>query len=165
MACFSSKPEWVDSVEDGDVTCDKCPYKTTKEEHLEEHAKRYHPIVPKEKGKMNYVLYMECSGSLEGRNTLADGVSRPWIDMTGGQAAFHDGELKTFGDELVAVSREFGYKLYCVYRVFDPGLGLDFPMWWVKAGVECGVFQEYELPEDVKPAKSEENESTEIDDE
>lgn len=34
--------------------------------------------------------------------------------------------------------------------MFDPGLGLDFPMWWVNAGVEAGVFERYQIPDDVQ---------------
>ena len=97
-----------------------------------------------------YILYIGVDGSLDGHNALVDCVSSQWIDMTGGQAAFYDGDLKEFGDELVEASKETGYKIYEIYRMYDPGLGLDFAEWWVKGGIAAGVFEKYELPEDVQ---------------
>lgn len=144
MSIFEAKPAWVDSNPNGKHCCDKCPYKTDSSQYLQDHNKRFH------RDKAQFILYMACPGSLDGRNTLADGVSFKWIDMTGGQAAFIDGDLKKFGDELVRASRKTHNKLYHVYRMHDPGLGLDFPQWWVDTGVKLGIFQEYKLPEDVK---------------
>lgn len=162
MGQLESKPAWVDSDSNGHNACDKCTYKTNSEEFLKEHAKRYHD------DNASFILYMACTGSIEGRNTLADAVSASYsyIDMTGGQAAFEDGDLQTFGDELVAASRESGYKIYHAYRMHDPGLGLDFPQWWIDTGVALGIFQQYELPEDVKVKnedKEEDNEDSQED--
>lgn len=145
MGMMESKPAWADTDPTGELSCSKCRYKSNSEEFLQQHTARYHPSnrVP------SFILYMGCSGSLDGRNTLSDRVSAQYIDMTGGQAAFEDGDLIEFGDELVAASRDTGYKLYGVYRMHDPGLGLDFPDWWVQTGVELGIFQQYNLPVDV----------------
>lgn len=69
--------------------------------------------------------------------------------MSGGQAAFKDGNLTTFGRELVCVSRETGKKLYYVVRMHDTGLGLCFDNKWLENGIKYGVFQKYDLPDDV----------------
>ena len=121
MGLLESKPLWGDTNPSGKHSCDECPYKTDSQDFLEEHSNRYHHE------NTNYILYMGCTGSINGRNELEHRVSARYIDMTGGQAAFQDGDLKEFGDELVAASRETGHKVYHVYRMHDPGLGLDFP--------------------------------------
>lgn len=139
-----SKPAWVDSNPEGKISCDKCLYKTDSVNFLNAHSECYHH------NDKSFILYMECTGSLTGRNTLADAVSVDYIDMTGGQAAFEDGDLQIFGSELVAASRKSGYKLYNVYRMHDPGLGLMFSEWWVDTGIALNIFQKYDLPEDVK---------------
>lgn len=144
MGALISKPDWVDSKIDGELICKSCTYKSDSEEFLAAHVEKYHTC------DQEMILYMGCTGSIEGRSNLVDGVDAQWMDMTGGQAAFHDGDLKTFGDQLVAGAREHGLKLYHVVRMHDPGLGLEFPWWWVEAGVKAGVFQQYELPEDVR---------------
>lgn len=156
MGLLESKPLWADTNPSGKHSCDECPYKTDSQDFLEEHSKRYHH------DNTNYILYMGCTGSINGRNELEHRVSARYIDMTGGQAAFHDGDLKEFGDDLVAASRETGHKLYHVYRMHDPGLGLDFPQWWVDTGVALEIFQQYQLPEDVKVG---ENDNTDEQDE
>ena len=147
MGMFESKPEWLDGTDNGCFGCELCPYKTDDSDHLKAHKKMYH-VEPEDQ---HMILYMGCDGSIGGRNALNDRVSSKWIDCTGGQAAYEDGDLQQLGDELVAASRETGVKIYHVYRMFDPGLGLDFPMWWVTGGINAGVFQQYALPNDVIP--------------
>ncbi len=151
------KPAFIGTIEDGEFGCDKCTYKTNNEEHLKEHSECYHPVI--EEGQNPFILYFQCDGSLNGRNSLAGGVSVSYLDMTGGQAAFEDGDLTQFGTELVLASRASGYKIYNVYRMHDPGLGLMLINWLIDEGLELGIFEEYELPEDVKvPAAVENNE-------
>ena len=48
---------------------------------------------------------MECDGSIDGRDTLNYMITAKWIDCTGGQSAYQDGNLETFGTELVNASR------------------------------------------------------------
>ena len=158
---MESKPAWADTDPSGEHSCSECRYKSNSDEFLQQHTARYHPSnrVP------SFVLYMGCSGSLNGRNTLSKCVSAKWIDMTGGQAAFEDGDLTEFGDDLVAGSRNTGYKLYGVYRMHDPGLGLDFPDWWVQTGVELGIFQQYNLPTDVIATGNENHDEEDEEDE
>ena len=95
------------------------------------------------------ILYFATSGSLEGRNTLLDYVSSPFIDCTGGQCACEDGDLQQFGDELVKGARETGYKIYHIYRMQDPGLGLDIDRELVKKELKSGFYQSYKVPDDV----------------
>lgn len=151
MGALQAKPEWVDSKEEGLFQCPECFYSTDREEHLRKHAEAYHPEDP------SYILYMTCDGSIEGRNELNERVSAQWIDCTGGQAAYEDGDLYELGEELVEASREIGVGVYHVYRMYDPGLGLEFPMWWVHGGIKAGVFEEYKLPEDVIPSSDDED--------
>jgi hypothetical protein len=143
MGAIQPKPEWVDSIDDGKFECDKCSYKSNSDDNLGQHTTTYH----NENTQM--ILYMNCDGSIEGRNELNNSISAKWIDCTGGQAAYEDGDLQEFGDELVMASRNTGHKIYCVFRMHDPGLGLDFPGWWIQGGLNAGVFQQYEVPDDV----------------
>ena len=143
MGTIQPKPDWVDSTDGGELKCDFCEYHSNDNKHLAEHTETYHP------GERSMILYMGCDGSIEGRNALNGRVSAKWIDCTGGQAVFEDSDLKQFGDELVEASRDLDVKLCHVFRMFDPGLGLDFPMWWVEGGIDAGVFEEYILPDDV----------------
>lgn len=142
MGILQAKPKWIDSIEDGQHKCDNCQYKTLSEEFLKIHCETYHI------GHPSYILYMGCTGSIDGRNTLNDCVSSKWIDCTGGQTAYKDGNLETLGKELVDGARENNIKLYNIYRMYDPGLGLDFAPWWVQGGIDAGVFQEYQIPQD-----------------
>lgn len=104
---------------------------------------------------------MCCNGSIEGRNALNDRVSAKWIDCTGGQAAYEDGDLEELGEELVEASRETSVKIFHVFRMFDPGLGLDFPMWWVEGGIKAKIFSQYKLPDDVVASLNDSSESEE----
>jgi hypothetical protein len=142
MSFFQPKPKWIDSI-DGQFNCQSCVYKTSESEWLQTHIKCYHSE------EMSMVLYMECSGSIEGRNLLLQSTDAQSIDCTGGQAACADGNLETFGEQLVQAARDHNIKLYRVCRMGDPGLGLMFPDWWVDGGIEAGVFAEYVLPVDV----------------
>lgn len=144
MGALAAKPNWVDGKQDGKHKCDKCNYATDDDNHLNLHKDEYH------NDDKTFVLYMACDGSIEGRNILNDNVSAKWIDCTGGQAAYEDNDLKTFGEQLVKAARDNNIKLYHIYRLNDPGLGLDFPYWWVQGGLRAGVFDEYPIPEDVK---------------
>jgi len=149
MGALNEKAEWVDSVEDGEFKCDHCTYKTTSNDFLEEHSK-YHS------DKSDFVLYMECMGSLDGRNAINDNISAAWIDCTGGQSAYADGDINKFGQEIVEASRKTNNKLYRVLRIHDPGLGLVFADWWVDGGIEAGVFEQYDLPDDVLVLRTDE---------
>lgn len=110
-------------------------------ETLKQHLAWYH---------RRFVLYFECNGSLDERNTLADQITFSPIDMTGGQAVFEDGDLQSFGDQLVCAARGSGIKFYRICRMVDPGLGLCFPESWLINGIAYGVFQEYHIPADLK---------------
>jgi hypothetical protein len=88
---------------------------------------------------------MCCDGDITARNRLVKSVTAKWIDCTGGQAAFKDGDLETFGKELVDAARSNNIELYCIYRMYDPGVGLFFASWWVQGGIDAGVFQEYKI--------------------
>jgi hypothetical protein len=136
------KEDWVDSVEGGTIKCEHCSYCTNSRDFLEKHN-TYH------KDDREFILYMECKGSLKGRNTLIDNISAQEIDCTGGQAAFEDGDINVFGQELVNASRKTKFKIYRALRMHDPGLGLCFPEWWIDAGIKAGVFEKYSLPQDV----------------
>jgi hypothetical protein len=136
------KEDWVDSTKGGVIKCEYCSYCTNSREFLEKHN-MYHTKDRK------FILYMACEGSIEGRETLIENISAYDIDCTGGQAAFVDGNINVFGRELTNASRKSGYKIYHAYRMHDPGLGLCFPQWWVDAGIEARVFEQYDFPEDV----------------
>lgn len=124
-----------------EITCEHCLFKTTLQTKLEEHKNSYH-----QDGE--FILYFACK-SLNNRNKLMKNVTAQWIDCTGGQAAFKDGDLITFGRELVNTSRKTGAKLYYAVRMHDPGLGLCFEEDWLNDGIKYGIFQKYDLPDDV----------------
>lgn len=159
MGALQAKPEWVDSVDDGQISCEHCSYKTNSDDFLAKHKEKYHD------DNCRFVLYMACNGSLEGRNMINNNISAKWIDCTGGQTAYVDGDINVFGQELVEASRRTGVKLYHAYRMHDPGLGLDFPQWWVDAGLMYGVFEKYDLPDDVLVPEDVELEDNELVDE
>jgi hypothetical protein len=137
---MTSKKTWVDSDPSGTLLCTDCGYKTNDEEFLKTHRTQFHDE------DMSMILYMDCSGSLYGRNTIVEGVSNNFIDCTGGQAAFEDGSLQEFGDEVMAVAKEHNITVYNIVRMRDPGLGLMFSYQWVDAGINAGAFQRYEIP-------------------
>jgi hypothetical protein len=143
MGAIQPKAEWVTSDETGEFVCKDCSYTSSNAEFLKKHIDSYH------EGEHSFVLYMTCEGSIDGRNELLQLVDFNYIDCTGGQAACDDGDLQTFGDQLVNASQKTGHKLFQVYRMYDPGLGLDFPQWWFDAGLDAGVFEKYDLPTDV----------------
>jgi len=156
MGNLDSKPAWAEGFCPAagklcngclaeKLSCDYCNYETHHQEYLEKHKSAYH-------NDSNMILYMACEGSLDARNTLIDEIETKGfedIDCTGGQAAFEDGDLNHFGKALVKAARKHNIKLYQVSRMKDPGMGLIFPDWWFKAGVEAGLFEEYSLPDDV----------------
>ena len=141
------KEEWVDSIDNGSLSCTKCNYRTNSDEHLEKHTNAYH------NDDANFIYSMDCTGSISGRNVLCDVVDVEWIDCTGGQAAFEPGgeayPLSNFGEDLVRGARANGLRLYNVLKIYDPGLGLEFPMWWVEGGIAAGTFERFEIPDDV----------------
>jgi hypothetical protein len=148
---YHPKPQWLDSIENGNLHCKKCSYKTDCAEFLHEHLDTYH-----QRPKPAMILYLECDGSIDGRNALVDSVTATGggdaIDCTGGQAAFEDGDLQQFGKQLVKASRNTGVRLCRVLRMFDPGVGLNFAPWWIEGGLQAGVFQAFRLPKDVQGA-------------
>jgi len=147
MGCVAVKPEWLDSIESGTFNCKSCKYKTTNDDFLNEHCNAYHI----DNESRSYILYVGCTGSITGRNTIEEHIRDKfqYVDCTGGQMACHDGDLQTFGDLIVEVARKNNIGIYYIYRMYDPGLGLDFPTWWVQGGIDAGVFQEYTIPDDV----------------
>lgn len=160
MGSIVAKPMWVDSDINGTLQCDDCPYKSNKSEYLEEHRKSYHP----NDRKPDMILYMRCRNvesddNLEARNKIMDylGDDYRYIDVTGGQGAFYDGDLKNFGDKIVEAAKLNNIKIYEILRMYDPGLGLEFPSWWVNSGVENGLFQKYDLPDDIKVSQEQIN--------
>lgn len=86
MGALQAKEDWVDSIDDGEIACKSCRYRTNTQEHLDQHTNKYHP----KDGVTDdmFVYYMDCNGSIEGRNVLCEYVDVQWIDCTGGQAAF-----------------------------------------------------------------------------
>jgi hypothetical protein len=151
MGAMESKPDWIDSVDGCNIVCKSCSYCTNEQSHIDEHNKHYHP-----EGGVNdgmYVYYMDCNKSIDGRNELLEYVDIEYIDCTGGQAAFEynpNYTLQQFGNDLVRGAREKRLKLGNVLKMFDPGLGLDFPMWWVEGGIRAGVFERFKIPDDVQ---------------
>lgn len=123
------------------LKCEQCLFKTAVQTKMDNHKNMYH-------SSENFILYFGCK-SLNDRNILMENISAQWMDCTGGQAAFKDGDLITFGRELVCASRNTGKKLYHVVRMHDPGLGLCFDNTWLENGVKYGIFQKYDLPDDV----------------
>lgn len=157
MGDFYSKPLWLDGLCETSsagklcngcladtLQCEHCPYETSHEDYLKKHTEVYH-------SNLDMVLYMSCPG-LESRNTLIDAIEKKGfkaIECTGGQTTFEDGNLNKFGKALVKAARKHHIKLYQVYRMYDPGLGLEFTSWWLQAGVQARVFEEYPIPDDV----------------
>lgn len=145
---FRTAPIWLNGDDDGEYDCPNknCDFSTDDEEYLNKHTEMFH------NKEQDMILYMCCTESIDGRNALNNIISDSFqpIDCTGGQAAFEDGDLKKFGDALVKASRKTGYKLYDIYRMYDPGLGLIFDDWWIQAGVKAGTFKKYKIPDDVK---------------
>jgi hypothetical protein len=95
-----------------------------------------------------FILYMETE-SMDARNKLNEIIDANEFDCTGGQTAYKDGSLQEFGNKIVKAAREKNVKLYRVLRMHDPGIGLSFCDHWITAGLEAGVFEKYDLPEDV----------------
>ena len=145
MGCILVKPEWVDSNPLGTFECHSCTYKATSEDFLREHCSTYHNTTS------TYVLYLGCTKSISGRSAIEACISEEfkYVDCTGGQMACYDGDLQRFGDLVVEAARNNDIGIYYIYRMYDPGLGLDFPAWWVQGGIDAGTFQEYQVPADV----------------
>lgn len=120
--------------------CEHCLFKTTSQSKMNDHTNIYHQ-------DRSFILYFACK--YKDRDILIENISAHEIDCTGGQAAFEDGDLTTFGRELVCASRETGKKLYYAVRMHDPGLGLCFDNEWLENGIKYGIFQKYDLPDDV----------------
>lgn len=109
--------------------------------------------IPDDVKKKTYVLYFACVGSIDGRNALTNHLKKAKfqaIDSTGGQCACEDGDLQVFGDTLVTACRLLDLKMWHVYRMPDPGLGLVVDSAMIRRGLCDGSIQEYELPDDVK---------------
>ena len=141
-------PEWYSKLAAArrlkEMKCGWCSFKTFDGNALRKH----HIEVPhKELAK---VLYVECKG-FKHRSAMMDRVPFQYLDATGRTVIFEEnGDLKQMGDQLVDVCRKFGYKVRRVLRMYDPGLGIDFPDWWVPEGLKAGVFEEYPVPDDIK---------------
>lgn len=131
--------------------CLYCKFTTHKQDLLTTHYHNYH------NNEREFILYLECTGSIEGRNTFNEAVDVEPIDCTGGQAAFEDGDLKHFAQQAIANARATGYKLYGIYRMYDPGLGLCFTNEWLQGGIKAGTFTKYLLPEDVQAPEFEDD--------
>ncbi len=128
------------------IYCEECSFETNTQEKLEKHIETYHYV---KIIKPTFILYFECEGSIDGRNRLTRNIPNVNIDSTGGQAAFEDGDLDKFGKDLTCASRRTGIKIYRAMRIHDPGLGLCIDESWLEEGLECGIFEEYDFPDDV----------------
>lgn len=137
---YFSKPNWVDGDKNGTIKCKYCKYKTNTEDSMMKHA-YYH-------NGNSFILYFECDGLLEGRNAIARDLENDfeWIDMTGGQVAFKDGDFKLFCEKVIKSARAHNVKLYHVTRMHDPGIGLCVFDWWIDGGVKAGVFTNKKIP-------------------
>ena len=138
------RPDWLDGDSDGQHTCDKCDYKSQNLHHLKQHEDCYH------NPNAEMVLYFATDDSIEGRNKLLNLINFEPMDCTGGQCACEDGDLEEFGKQLIEASRKTGHKLCHIYRLADPGLGLEFPLWLVEGGIKAGVYSAYNIPADVR---------------
>lgn len=142
MGALMAKEDWVDSDPTGEFSCDNCAYRSSKEEWLTTHRQRYHHP------DMSMIFYFDCDGSIDGRGAILDHVSAKWIDCTGGQAACEDdGDFDRFAEEVSEASKETGIQVYNILHIADPGLGLEFPGWWVDAGIAAGVFKRVQAPQ------------------
>ena len=104
------------------------------------------------------ILYFDSNRSIFGRNAIADHLAEfgfKWMDMTGGQAAFDDGDLKLFGDKIIECARKHEIGIHEIVRMEDPGLGLMFPSKWLEDGISSGRFQRYDIPKDVQTGPNE----------
>jgi hypothetical protein len=128
---------------DGEHACASCKYHTTRDEYLKQHNETFH-------GGHPMILYIEME-SFDDRSIVLDEIEGfPWIDATGCQCAFEDGDLKTFGDAIVEIASRMDLKIGRILRMVDPGLGLMFSEEWVEAGLFSGTFSEYEIPKELK---------------
>ena len=127
----------------GEHACTKCEYRTTKNEYLDLHEATFHAGHP-------MILYIEMD-SFEDRSVILDEIEGfPWLDATGCQCAFDDGDLKEFGDAVVEIAARKNLKIGRILRMMDPGLGLMFSEEWVEAGLFSGTFTEYDVPMELK---------------
>jgi hypothetical protein len=105
-------------------------------------------------GADDEICYVECNGSLDGRNLLIDGFE--YIDCTGGKAAVECTSLLEFGDTLVERCRANpGLKLFWVCRMRYPGMGLCITRNEIITGIELGYIIPYEIPEDLRAIRGE----------
>ncbi len=125
-------PNWI-NTDPGEYKCNKCSYSSDNEEYLQNHCDTFH------KDKVSYVLYMECSDSIEGRNHIVNNIPFSYIDCTGGQASFEDGDIEEFYQAVKKVANEYNLELGLICRMPDPGLGLIFSGWLVEEGIKAGT--------------------------
>jgi len=83
----------------------------------------------KESSKYSFILYFHIidDDSLDARNRLADHLKQfgfKWMDMTGGQAAFKDGDFEIFSNETIKYCRQNDLKIHFICRCPDFGVGL-----------------------------------------
>ena len=86
-----------------------------------------YPFDPKKASTFDMVLYFRVKGGLEARNTIHNHLSAfgfDWMDMTGGQGAFHDGDFALFCQEVRACANKQRFTLQELFRMPYPGLGL-----------------------------------------
>lgn len=141
MLDYEKKPIWVDSVKNGKFICTVCGYKTDKKAHLKKHTDHYHK-------PYSFILYFHCESS-DSRDIILENIPYQYIDSTGGESAFDDGNIDDFGDSIVKVAKKYKIKLYRICRMFDPGLGLIAPDWWIDGGIKAKMFYDYEIPKNL----------------
>lgn len=98
-----------------------------------------YPLAPDVQGKIrdpvkpevhvpSKILYFQCD-SFEGRYYIVEYLEDfgySFLDGTGSQCAYEDGDLDNFGKHVVKAAQNGGLRLRDIARVEDPGLGLIF---------------------------------------
>jgi len=74
------------------------------------------------------IFYYRCSGSLRSRNIIADALELSgyrWLDMTGGQSAFHpEGDFEKFKKVVLDTAEINCITIYELLHCYDMGVGL-----------------------------------------
>jgi len=94
--------------------------------------------------KMEYLLYVNCDDRLALEKALIG--SYKFIDGAGtNQIAFRDGDLNTFGNNVMKVATENNIVIRRILRIPDPGLGLVLLKEDIVKGIADGTIQEFVL--------------------
>lgn len=93
---------------------------------------------------MEYLLYVNCDDRLALEKALIG--SYKFIDGAGtNQIAFRDGDLNTFGNNVMKVATENNIVIRRILRIPDPGLGLVLLKEDIVKGIADGTIQEFVL--------------------